>query len=212
MTTAKKQETVSLSQIQPGGAKAQESRQNLLPPEEEIDSSAAQNIDQIRNILFGREMTQYEKRFNQIEARLIERTQQVKDEMRKRLDNIESLIRKEIDSLAHQLKNEKDQRTQQGMDLSGELKATAAALTQSVNQLQNELRQAADAHHNQLLDQVKELNEKITSTNDDTMAAVKKSTLKLQTDKVDRSALSDLLIHLAGKLSPSAPKTKLDHE
>ncbi len=209
MTTAENQKAVSLSRVQPG---VTQSQSDDMPAGEEIDRSAAQSIGQIRDILFGREMTRYEKRFNHIEARLIKQTDQIKADMRNRLEKMEALVRKEADSLKDQLKFEKDQRTQQGMDLSGELKSTAAMLTQSVARLDARLKQSADSHQRRLLDQVKVLNEKIAALSDETAAALKQSSHRLQIDKVDRSTLAGLLTHLAGQLTQPAEETKSDHE
>jgi len=199
LTTTTNREAVSISPLQPAAAG---NKPDTLSTDEEMDNSAAQNISQIRDILFGREMTRYEKRFNHIEARLIERTDQIKQEVFERLRTLETLIHTEIEAVTNQLKSEENGRVQQGMDLSGELKSTAATLTQAVNQLQDKLTQTTDSHRQQLLDQARSLNEKITSVQKETTASLNQSTEQLQADKVDRSALSGLLIHLAEQLSP----------
>ena len=49
------------------------------------DTGGAASIDKVRDILFGGQMRDYERRFIKLEERLLQETSELKDEVRKRL-------------------------------------------------------------------------------------------------------------------------------
>ena len=56
---------------------------------EEVREGA--NVDKIRDILFGAQMRDYDKRFARLEDRLMKDADALREEMRKRLDALENL-------------------------------------------------------------------------------------------------------------------------
>lgn len=68
------------------------------------DQATAGNIDKVRDILFGAQMRDYEKRFARLEERLQKATSDLKDDLKKRFDSLESYVKKEGESLIDQLR------------------------------------------------------------------------------------------------------------
>src|SRR5271169_1644678 len=78
------------------------------------------NVDKIRDILFGSNMREYEKRFARLEERLTKSSDALREDLKKRFDALESYVREEIESLGQRLKNEKAERIESLKELSRE--------------------------------------------------------------------------------------------
>ena len=53
------------------------------------------NIDKVRDILFGGQMRDYDRRFQKLEERLLQETSELKDDVRKRLAALEQFMKQE---------------------------------------------------------------------------------------------------------------------
>ena len=78
----------SSAESSPGG-RLQESAQ---------EPTGAQSVDKIREIIFGNQMQDYDKRFARLEDGLEKKLTELRDATHKRLDSIESFIKKEIEA------------------------------------------------------------------------------------------------------------------
>ena len=65
------------------------------------------NVDKIRDILFGSQMRDYDKRFARVEERLVKDAAALREEIKKRIDGLESFVHQEVESLGQRLKNER---------------------------------------------------------------------------------------------------------
>src|SRR6516165_3498440 len=70
------------------------------------------NVDKIRDILFGANMREYEKRFARLEERLTKSSDALREDLKKRFDSLETFVREEMESLNQRLKTEKTERTE----------------------------------------------------------------------------------------------------
>lgn len=159
------------------------------------------NLEKIRDILFGAQVHDFEKRFARLEERLMKETSDARAETKKRFESLESFIKKEIESLGDRLKAEHEERSEAGKEISRELRDTARNLDKRIAQLdelttknQRELRQ-------QVLDQSKALTEEIRLRNRETTTALTKEITDLRTAKTDRAALAGMLTDLAVRLT-----------
>jgi hypothetical protein len=167
----------------------------------EVEAAGGGNLEKIRDILFGAQVHDFEKRFARLEERLMKETSDARAETKKRFDSLESFIRKEIESLGDRLKAEHEERSEAGKEISRELRDTARNLDKRIAQLdelttknQRELRQ-------QVLDQSKALTEEIRLRNRETTTALTKEITELRTAKTDRAALAGMLTDVAVRLT-----------
>ena len=70
------------------------------------DITDSGSVDKIRDILFGNQMRDFDRRFSHMEERLIKSTQDLRDETHKRLEALELFFKKELDALKARLKSE----------------------------------------------------------------------------------------------------------
>jgi acetolactate synthase small subunit len=184
------------------------------------------NIEKVRDILFGTQMRDYDKRFARMEERMNREVANLRDETKKRFDALESYAKREIESLidrltveqnertelvkreaellSNRLKGEQNERIEAVKELSKELKESDRLLEKRITQLDDQLGKTSRELRQLLLDQSKELSEEIRMKYDDAMAALEKAAQELRFDKVDRSKLSELLMSIALHLTDDA--------
>lgn len=159
------------------------------------------NLEKIRDILFGAQVQDFEKRFHRLEERILKETADARAETNKRFEALEAFIRKEVESLAERIKTEQTERVESGKEHSREMREAVRALEKKLAQMddvttknQRELRQ-------QILDQSKALTEEIRSRVRESAAALSREIKDLRTEKTDRAALAGLFTDVAMRLS-----------
>jgi len=164
---------------------------------EQNEENGSNNVDQIRDILFGKHIKEFDKRFARVEDNLNNEIQVLKDDTKKMFDNIEEYIKTEIKSLTDKLKTEQTKRADGDRELENEknrLEKRYSEFEESVNTFEREIR-------DQLLSQGKRLTENMTEQRQDIMNEMKKITSELHHTKVDRNTLASFLNDIALKIS-----------
>jgi DNA repair exonuclease SbcCD ATPase subunit len=158
------------------------------------------NVDKIRDILFGNNMREYEKRFARLEERLTKSSEALRDDLKKRFDTLESYVREELESLGTRLKTEKSERAEGLKELTRESRDAAKAIEKKLSQLEEQV----DAGHTELrskiLEQSKALGSQIQKAKDELEAALEHEAEALRTDKTDRAMLADLFTEMSMRL------------
>lgn len=159
------------------------------------------NIDKIRDILFGVQMRDYEKRFARLEERLIKEAADLRDETRKRFDALELYIKQEFESLTERLTVEQNARGEAVETLSQGIKDTARTFEKRTAQMDEQSSKSQRELRQQILDQSKSLNDEIRQKYEELTAALQREAADLRTDKTDRSALAALFTEVAMRLN-----------
>jgi hypothetical protein len=162
------------------------------------------NLEKIREILFGAQVSDFEKRFVRLEERLLKETSDARAETKKRFDAMESFIRKEIESLADRLKVEQGERADASKELSRELRDTAKGLEKKLSQQDEQAMKGQRELRQQILDQSKSLTDEIRSRIRETATALTRELQELRAQKTDRAALAGLFTDAAVRLSSDA--------
>src|SRR5271167_922600 len=97
------------------------------------------NVDKIRDILFGSNMREYEKRFARLEERLTKSSEALREDLKKRFDTLESYVSEELESLGTRLKTEKAERAESLKELTRETRDTAKTQEKKLSQLEEQL-------------------------------------------------------------------------
>ena len=165
------------------------------------DVGSGASIDKVRDILFGSQVREFERRFVRLDERLAKEMSDLKAELKARLDALELYAKNETESLAEQIKGERAERVDSANDLSRELKDAAkaherraAALDDQFSKGQRELRQ-------NMLDQHQRLSDEIRRRAEEILAALAREAQELRTDKTDRATLASLLTEMALRLT-----------
>lgn len=167
----------------------------------EVEAAGGGNLEKIRDILFGAQVSDFEKRFARLEERLLKETTDARAETKKRFETLESFIKKEIESLGDRLKAEHEERSESVKELARELRDSARNLEKRISQSDEQATKSQRELRQQILDQSKSLTEEIRTRNRETTAALSKEIAELRAAKTDRAALAGLLTDLAVKLT-----------
>ena len=85
-------------------------------------SGDAVGVDKIRDLLFGNQMQDYDRRFSKLEERFLQRFKDVESEAKRNLEMYESNSKKQVDSLAAQLRSEKEARAESDKEIDRNLR------------------------------------------------------------------------------------------
>ncbi len=165
------------------------------------DTANMGNLNRVRDILFGAEMREYEKKFSRLEERLLKVSIELKDEIRKSLDSLENYVKKEVESLLEQVKTEQSERTSATDDLTRELRDTNKSLEKKLHQVDEMATKNHRDLRQQLLDQSKSLTDEIRQKSTEFAGKLDQSVQELRAAKTDRYALASLFTEVALQLS-----------
>lgn len=169
--------------------------------EGDAEVSSGGNIDKIRDILFGVQMRDYEKRFARLEERLIKESSDLRDDTKKRFDALELYIKQEFESLSGRLAAEQNSRGEAVEALSLGITDTARAFEKKTAQIDEQNARTQSELRQQILDQSRGLNDSIRQKYEELTAALQREAAELRTDKTDRSALAALFTEVAMRLN-----------
>ncbi len=166
-------------------------------PTEAVETQEGTNVNKIRDILFGSQMRDYEKRFMRLEERLVKTVDGLREELKKQVDSLESFTRKEIESLGQRLKTEKADRAESLKQLSREILEASKALEKRLAEAeeqaatnQSDLRARMLEHSKAFAAEIEKLQRQIAGELDREVQA-------LRFEKMDRLALADLFSEFA---------------
>ena len=159
------------------------------------------NMDKIRDILFGNQAKDYEKRFVRMESQVSQDTRELKEELLKRIDSLEIYIKQEMKDINERIKNESNERTDSQKNIQAELKEAFESLTKKLLQEEENLAKKSTELRDQILEQSKQLTAEILSKSDTASNNLRQTAHELDDAKVNRSDLSGFFLDLAMRLS-----------
>ena len=171
-------------------------------PDGPVDSAGdTGNVDKIRDILFGSQMRDYDRRFASTEERLQREAAALRDDLGRRLLATEQYLRGEVETLAANLKTEEADRVQG-------LRTASDSLAQLQRELTDKLGAFADqtaAQHRELRAQMIEMqramSDEMQRRYDELSSALRREAFDLRVAKTDRSALAAMFAELAQRLT-----------
>ena len=177
------------------------SDQDTLPRLPETEGAAGGNLDKVRDLLFGGQMRDYDRKFARLEERLVKETADLREEVRRRLSALEAYMKAEVESQSDRLRAEQEGRSTGDKELGRELRDSAQQFDQKLSQLddlvarnQRDLRQQLHTQHHELVDDIRQRVE-------DVLGRLAHEAQELRSDKTDRKALAALLTEMAMRLS-----------
>ncbi len=165
------------------------------------DDLGAGNIDKVRDILFGGQMRDYERRFVRLEERLLKETSAMKEDVRKRLAALEQFVKQESGSIGERIKTENSERTSADKDLARETREATKTFEKKSGQLGDQIDRAQRELRQQALDLHKRMTDELQQKTDEVLARLTQEATELRTEKADRAILASLLTEMAMRLT-----------
>ncbi len=161
----------------------------------------AGNIDKIRDILFGNQVRDFDRRFSKIEDHLNKTTGDLRDEVFKRLDAIERFFKEELATIKEKIKNEAVKRSDAEKQLTLDLKSVADTLGKSIQAAEEKFSEGTTDLRQQILEQSKQLSKDMQEKYEQVGKEINGSADRLEESKIDRSAMAEYLMEVAMRLS-----------
>ena len=97
--------------------------------------------DKIRDLLFGNQMQDYDRRFSKLEERFLQRFKDIESETARNLSAFESNAKKQVESLAGQLREEKDLRADADKELERTFRENNQSMEKRLRSISDQLSQ-----------------------------------------------------------------------
>lgn len=163
-------------------------------------ADAGANVDKIRDILFGSQMRDYDKRFGRFEERLLKETAELREEIKRRFASLETYVKNEVDALTARQKAEKAERLEALKELAKELQDSTKAWERKAAQIEEAAAKAQRDLRQQILEESKRLAAEINEKHTDVARRLDKETAELRGSLTDRLALADLFTEVGLRL------------
>jgi uncharacterized protein YoxC len=159
------------------------------------------NIDKIREILFGVQMRDNEKRFSRIEERLLKESADLREDTRKRFEALEAFVKNEFEALSDRLKSEQQGREESVQHVSRDLQETGQALEKKLAQFDEQTTRSQRDLRQQLLDQSRNLSDEIRQKYSELQSLLEREVAELGHAKTDRASLAALFTEVSLRLN-----------
>jgi hypothetical protein len=177
-----------------------QARKKAMAESKKATDGADRNVDQIRDILFGGQMRDYERRFQELNQRLEAELARMRDAQDKRLAQIDKRVDDQLDKLGKLLRQEVQDRNRSVDDLESRLQ-------QAARTARGEVAASLDVHEKELAATDERLRAAVADVQKATHArsgevegAVVRLAEELRDEKVGREDLAALLAELALRL------------
>ncbi len=169
------------------------------------------NLEKVRDLLFGENIRESERKFVSIEGRMRKESNELRDETNKRFDSLESYIKTEITDLSDQLKKESETREDNFRNLSDEIKEAGKTFEKKVKQLEDLVNKSQRESRENILSQTQKLSDEIRKKYEDLWSELQKESNELHFRKTDKEELSNLLVEMAMRLNDEFKVTDSQH-
>jgi len=157
-----------------------------------------ENLDKVKEILFGAEKRDTEQRLKALEKALRKDLDDMNTQIERRLDSLEAYAKKEFKSVTDELRAEQKSRQSADEDLSKKIAGVDDQLAKSRRELRDEI-----------LDLSKTIRAELAASATALTKALAKNAEDLRDDKTSRGDLASLLVDMALRLSKDVELTKI---
>jgi Skp family chaperone for outer membrane proteins len=164
------------------------------------EAASPGNVDKIRDILFGSQMRDYEKRFARFEERLLKETADLREDMKRRIASLEAYVKNEVEALSDRLKSEQTERVDAVKEAAREFKENTKGWEKKAGQLEDQAAKSQRDLRQHILEESKRLSEEIEQKHGDVSTSLKRESQELRSILADRLALADLFAEMALRL------------
>src|SRR5215472_16070145 len=104
----------------------------------QTDSVSGNNIDKIRDILFGSNMRDYEQRFARLEEALRKESLDIRDTTRRHLEALEAFVHKEFAALDARLNTERGERSENHSRLAADHASATSSIYRKIGEVESQ--------------------------------------------------------------------------
>lgn len=171
------------------------------------DSGQSGNLEKIRDILFGQQARDHERRFTLLEQNLAKEANALRTELNKRFDALEAYMQQEVAVLSGRLQHEQHVRGEAVQQLLADLTGLGTVVERKSTELAQQTLQAEHTLRQEALTHILELKDNLRQTQTQLTDSLDRSVKDLRHAKTDRTVLAELLAELSKKLQDGAQQS-----
>jgi len=157
----------------------------------------APGVDKIRELLFGNQMQDYDRRFAVLEERFQQRLRDVEGESSRTLGSLESSIKKQLESIAGQVRQEQELRAEAVNELGQGLRELIQGFEKRLGQVTDRLASVEREFTERIGHESQALRDEVRRRNEDTRVTLERMFNELSNVKTDRNLLAGLFVEIA---------------
>ncbi len=165
-----------------------------------LESPESGNVDKIREIIFGGQMRDYERRFNELESQIRADLDSLRELWSRQLKSLEDFVKTEVSRLNDRVQADKKDSKESFRKVESDLREAASVTEQSIQELDNRLSAEQRDIRTQIHAQSQSFEEALVQMRE----ALKKDTSRLgdrlESEKVSRQELSGFFTEVAMRL------------
>jgi len=174
---------------------------------EMMGAADAPGVDKIRELLFGNQMQDYDRRFTVMEDRFLQKLRDVEAESARSLTSLETSMKKQMESMGAQFRNEKDVLAEADKALDRSLRENLQALEKRIGQASDHLGRLEREFMERLEKASQDLRDEMRRRSEDLHGTLERMFGELSSVKTDRNLLAGLFVEIARCLNQdSMPK------
>jgi hypothetical protein len=174
-------------------------------PVVDLGTGDARGVDKIRELLFGNQMQDYDRRFSLLAEGFNQKLRDGESEIARSLSSLETNLKKQLDSIAGQVREEKDLRTDADKELGHKVLESSQALEKRIGQLSDQVARLEREMSDRVSHEVQGLRDEIKRRNEDTRTNLDRMFAELRDVKTDRTLLAGLFVEVARCLNQELP-------
>ena len=175
--------------------------QTIKAAQEALNNAPSTNdapgVEKIRELLFGNQMQDYDRRFEVMEQRFQQKMRDLEAESARALQSMESSVKKQLESIASQVRQEQDLRAEADKELGRGLREQIQGLEKHLSKVADQLASLDRDFTERLGHESQTLREDIRRRNEDTRATIERMFSELSNVKTDRNLLAGLFVEIA---------------
>lgn len=159
------------------------------------------NVDQIRDILFGGQVRDYERRFARVEEEIARELAGLREDMDKRIKALQQFTTGEIESLSERLRTESREQRAAQQNFAKQTEQEFSQVGERIGKLEEsndkQFREMRQQHH----DAKEAAEEALRRVQDELVATIRRESDELANAKVARADLAAMLTEVAMRLN-----------
>ncbi|MBT8136472.1 MAG: hypothetical protein KJO54_05605 [Gammaproteobacteria bacterium] len=160
-----------------------------------------QNVDKIREILFGGQMRDYQHRFDELESNISAASENLRNDLANRIESLEGFVRRELELLGERMINDRRERVEERENNAAELQDMRRRFEESLTRLDEQTAGETRAIRSALQEKSLELVQVIQQSRDEFNSMLSRQANQLEDRKVSREDLAALLSEVALRLN-----------
>ncbi len=164
---------------------------------EPVENSELDNVDKIRDILFGNQMRDFDRKFQQLEDRISNELNNLRKENSLQIESLQTFIESEVEILSNKISAEENARVEQIDDLDDEIKKATKQLDKKLADLSKLLDTQSRDINQKMLKQSQDFNNELTNQIEQTRKRMDDYRQELASSKTDKSVLAEMFNSLA---------------